>query len=116
MMDRLKAALDATGYRFAHFGWAQNALERKQDHGVYAEDGQGSLWADGHQVAATIQGTVDYFTRDGSGTPQRVIEAALNGLESCSWYLSSIQVETDTGFLHYEWVFELPSWEVAASG
>lgn len=107
MMENLIEALNSTGYKFAHFGWAKDALERKQDHGVYAEDDQSTLWADDHRAEYAVQGTIDYFTRDGSGTPQQVIEAALNGLETCSWYLNSIQLETDTGFIHYEWVFEV---------
>ena len=52
------------------------------------------------------EGTVDYFTRDDSGTPQATIEAALEGIP-CAWYLNSVQLETDTGYIHYEWVFEI---------
>lgn len=107
MMDNLIEALNSTGYRFAHYGWAKDAKELAQDHGVYAEDGQNAHWADDHRETYTVEGTVDYYTRDDSGTPQRVIEAALNGLDMCSWYLNSIQFEQDTGFIHYEWVFEV---------
>ena len=107
MIESLAAALNATGYQFAHFGWAADAKERKKDHGVYVEDGQNSLWAGNHQVEQVTQGTIDYFTRDASGTPQRVIETALNSIDVCSWYLNSIQLEADTGFIHYEWVFEV---------
>lgn len=107
MMNRLKAALDATGYKFAHWGWAADARERKQDHGVYAEDGARAHWSDNHMEGQTTEGTVDYFTRDTSGTPRAVIEAALNGVETCSWYLNSVQLDPDTGFIHYEWVFEV---------
>lgn len=106
-INDLKAALEATGYQFAHFGWAKDAAERRQDHGVYSEDGQNPHWEDNHRSAHAVQGTVDYFTRDDSGAPQEAIEAALNGLECCSWYLNTIQLEEDTGFIHYEWVFEV---------
>lgn len=107
MMDNLIAALNATGYKFAHWGWVKDAKERERDHGVYAEDGAQECWSDNHMESQTTEGTVDYFTRDTSGTPRAVIEAALNGIESCSWYLNSVQLEADTGFIHYEWVFEV---------
>lgn len=38
------------------------------------------------------------------------IQAALNGLSGCAWYLNSIQYEEDTRLLHWEWVFTLESW------
>lgn len=107
MMETLAQALNSTGYPFAHFGWASDAIERKRDHGVYAEDGGKNFTGDGHQTERTTIGTVDFFTRDDSETPRNTIEAALNGLECCAWYLNSVQFEEDTGFIHLEWVFEV---------
>jgi len=102
----LKNALAATGLPFAHYAWANDAYERRVDHGVYAEDGANDLYADGIHSEKVIQGTVDYYTRDDSGAPQTTIEAALNTGE-IAWYLNSIQFEEDTGFIHYEWIFEV---------
>ena len=76
------------------------------DYGVYAEDGANDFNADGEHAEKAVQGTVDYFTRDDSGTPQTTIEAALEGL-NVPWYLNTIQYEDDTGYIHYEWVFEV---------
>ena len=53
-----------------------------------------------------LQGTVDYFTRDDSGTPKTTVETALDGA-GIAWYLNSVQLEEDTGYIHYEWVFEV---------
>ena len=106
MLETLRAALEATGYSFAHFGWAKEAMERKRDHGVYAEDGANDFEAGNHHTERAVQGTVDYFTRDDSGAPQAIIEAALDSC-GCAWYLNSVQFEQDTGFIHYEWVFEV---------
>ena len=101
-MDELINALDATGYQFAHFGWSKAP---SGDYGVYAEDGANDLIAGNKHVEKVLQGTVDYFTRDDSGTPKATIEAALDSVP-VAWYLNSIQFENDTGYIHYEWVFE----------
>lgn len=103
MLDDLKAALDATGYSFAHFGWSKAP---DGDYGVYAEDSSNDLHADNRHAEHAVQGTVDYFTRDDSGAAKIVIEAALESIP-CAYYLNSTQFEEDTGFIHYEWVFEV---------
>lgn len=101
-INKLKTALDTTGYKFAHYAWAKAP---SGDYGVYAEDDQRSLWGNGHMAEHTTIGTIDYFTRDDTGTPKSTIESVLNGID-ISWYLNSIQYENDTGYIHYEWVFE----------
>lgn len=103
-MDELKQALDDTGLPFAHFGWSKAP---DGDYGVYAEDWERVLTADNEHRETAIQGTVDYFTRDDSGAPKTAIEQALAGLV-CSWRLESVQFENDTGYIHYEWVVEVP--------
>ena len=102
MLSDLITALDATKLPFAHFGWSKAPAG---DYGVYAEDGANDLNADNLHAEKAVQGTVDYFTRDDSGAPQATIEAALEGV--CAWYLNSVQFEEDTGYIHYEWVFEI---------
>ena len=103
MLDALRDALNATGYRFAHFGWSKAP---EGDWGVYAEDGANDLASDDAHAERAIEGTVDYFTRDDSGAPQIVIEAALDAVPSVAWRLNSVQFEQDTGYIHYEWVFQ----------
>ena len=101
-MDELINALAGTGYQFAHFGWSKAPAG---DYGVYAEDGANDLISNGKHTERVLQGTVDYFTRDATGAPKATIETALDGA-GIAWYLSSIQMESDTGYIHYEWVFE----------
>ena len=86
-MDELKNALTATGYQFAHFGWSKAPAG---DYGVHAE--------------RATECSVDYFTRDDTGTPKDAIETALAPF---AWYLNSIQFEEDTGYIHYEWVVQI---------
>lgn len=102
-LNDIKTALTSTGYKFAHYAWSRSPAG---DYGVYAEDGANDLNADGEHAEKALQGTVDYFTRDDTGTPKATIEAALEGL-NVPWYLNTIQYEDDTGYIHYEWVFEV---------
>lgn len=104
MMDELKNALLSTGYSFAHHAWSSAP---QGDYGVWAEDSQGgSVWGDGKMLNQSIQGTIDYFTRDDSASPLTVIQSALDNA-GISFYLNTVQFEDDTGYIHYEWVFEV---------
>ena len=127
-MDELMQALQSTGYEFAHFGWSKAPAG---DYGVYAEEGANDLVANGQHVERVIRLTIDYFTRnvdsrvaynarsDGaydttsgvyswfSAHPaKQAIENALDQVHA-AWYLNSIQFESDTGYVHFEWVVEV---------
>ena len=102
-MNELKDALSATGYKFAHFGWSKAPAG---DYGVYAEDNEIALYANNAHAERVTEGTIDYFTRDDSGTPKTTIEAKLDAA-NIMYRLESIQFEDETGYIHYEWVFEI---------
>lgn len=102
MLDTLKAALAATGLPFEHFGWSKAPAG---DYGVWAEDGANDLHADNAHAEKLAEGTVDWFTRDDAMPAQPIIEAALTSA-GCAWYLNSVQLESDTGYIHLEWVFQ----------
>jgi len=104
MLEKIKTALDGTGIPFAHFAWSKAP---NGTYGVYAEDSAGgSIWGDGKMQEQAIEGTIDVFTRDDTGTPLETVQEALN-TGDISWYLNSIQYEEDTGYIHYEWVFQV---------
>lgn len=96
-------ALENTKLPFAHYGWSKAPTG---DYGVYGESGGVYLRADNQSAETATECTVDYFTRDPSGTPRATIEAALNGIQ-CAWYLNNVLFEDDTGFIHFEWVVEI---------
>ena len=106
MLDNLKAALDATGYPFAHHAWRKGSPELRGDFGIYAEDGENALFAGNHHAERAITGTVDFFSHDASGAAMATIESALDSVELLAWYVYLIQYEDDTGYLHYTWRFE----------
>lgn len=102
-MDELITALNATELSFAHYGWSHAP---DGDYGIYAEEGANDLIAGNTHVETVIRLTVDYFTRDDTQTPKTTIEAALNSI-FCAWYLNSVQYESESGYIHYEWVVEV---------
>ena len=103
MLDKLESALNATGIPFARFGW-KNAPET--ENGVWGEDSAGHFYADNKMDAQTTEGTIDLFTKNADGSGKEKVQKALDSIE-CSWHLSSVQFEDDTGLLHYEWIFEV---------
>lgn len=92
-----------TTLRFAHHAWSKAP---SGDYGVYAEDSAIELTADGINVEQAIEGTIDYFTRSDGDSIRKTIQSKLNDL-GIVWHLNLISYESDTGFIHYEWVFRL---------
>ena len=75
---------------------------------VWAEDGEGdTVHADGRKVERAITGTIDYFTKTENDPVVQQIEDALDTDDSLAWQLNSVQYEQDTGYIHYEWAFEI---------
>lgn len=87
--------------------WHYEAMGKTDKYIVWAEDMEGgSVHGDGKKLEQAIQGTIDYFTKEeGDPTVDRIQEA-LNGA-SIPFELSSVQYEEETGFIHYEWIWEV---------
>ena len=99
MPGKLENALQQTGYRFAHFGWSPAP---EGDYGAWSEDSGDDFIANNVHAERGTSYTVDYYTRDASGTARDTIERALHGLR-CGWRLDTIMYENDTGYIHYAW-------------
>lgn len=54
-----------------------------------------------------IEGAIDLFTAEEYDSAVDAIQNALDGLDSVSWRINSVQYEDDTNLIHYEWYFEL---------
>ena len=104
-LDIIKIALLSVSENVGHY----TALKKTPPYIVWAEDGQGdTVFANGEMRNQAITGTVDLFTQTLEGEPLiEAIPAALNG--KCAWWLGSVQYEDDTGLLHVEWIWEVPS-------
>lgn len=74
---------------------------------VWAEDGEGiSGHGDNKKTTQVISGTIDYFTKDEFDEIVEEIQNKLNSL-NIAWRLNSVQTEEDTGYIHYEWAWEM---------
>lgn len=83
------------------------AHEQDGNYIVWAEDGQGdTVSADNQMEDQVIQGTIDYYTKKEFDSIFETIQQTLNSAE-ISWKLNSIQHERETGYIHYEWIWEL---------
>ena len=83
------------------------AFKKGDQYIVWAEDSEGSsVEGDNRKINQSIQGTIDYFTKTDMDPNVDKIQDALKA--ACiSFYLNSVQYEEETGFIHYEWVFEV---------
>lgn len=105
-LDDVKNALLTIGVPVYHY----TALEQLNKYIVWAEDNQAdAAWADGKMQEQAIEGTIDYFTKQENDPNMQIIQNALNN--GCiSWRLTSVQYETDTRYIHYEWTFQVSEW------
>jgi hypothetical protein len=102
-LDAIPNALLTVTDNVGHY----EAHEKSDQYIVWAEDSQAdALWADGRMQEQVIQGTIDYFTKTEDDPNVVKIQDALSDAE-ISFRLASIQYEDDTGFIHYEWIFEV---------
>jgi hypothetical protein len=84
-----------------------HAHKKPNKYIVWAEDREaGSSNADNQKDEQVLQGTIDYFTKMEFDPNFDLIQNKLNSCE-ISWRLNSIQYEDDTGYIHYEWVWEM---------
>lgn len=84
-----------------------NAFKKSDQYIVWAEDGEAdSSNADDQKEDQVIQGTIDYFTKTEFDPNFELIQCKLNSID-ISWRLNSIQFEEKTGYIHYEWVWEM---------
>lgn len=102
-LEQIKKVLLTVTDKVFHY----EALGQEDKYIVWAEDSEGaSVEADNQKINQSIQGTIDYYTKDDGDTNVEVIQTALQN--ACiSFYLNSVQYEDETRFIHYEWVFEV---------
>ena len=73
---------------------------------VWQEDGANDLQAENAHAEQSVTGTTDLFTKQELDPWAAGLEASLSEYQ-IAWYLNSVQFEEDTGFWHYEWVWEV---------
>lgn len=102
-LSDLKRLLLEIGVPVHHY----KAFKQSNKYIVWAEDGQSNAGhGDNKMTLQVIQGTIDYFTKEEFDPNFKLIQEKLNNAD-LAWNLNSIQHEDDTGYIHYEWVWEL---------
>jgi len=100
---RVKKALLTVMNNVGHY----EAMKKTDKYIVWAEDGEGdSVHGDGIKQEQAIQGTIDYFTKNDEDENVDKIQNALEK-SKISFNLSSVQYEEETGYIHYEWEWEI---------
>lgn len=102
-LDCVKNALLTVSKNVGHY----QALKATAPYIVWAEDGQSdTVWANNRMLGQVIQGTIDLYTKKENDPLFQAVQKALNAAE-ISFRLNSVQHEDDTGYIHFEWVFEV---------
>lgn len=73
---------------------------------VWQEDGANDLAGDNVHSEGAVQGTTDLFTKQEFDPWAEQFQEAMSSRQM-AWYLNSVQYEEETGFFHYEWVWEV---------
>lgn len=103
-LNDLKSALLTVTSQVFHGFPPQNVMG---SYIVWAEDGEvEAVWSSNKRRLAVKTGTVDFFTKAENDPDMQKIEAALDSIR-IGWRLNSIQYEPDTGYIHYEWRWEM---------
>lgn len=103
ILAQLKAALAALTNKSFHYVAAPNTIP---PYIVWAEDDDNDLTADDSHAERAIQGAVDLYTKTEEDPLRDAIPEVLEGV-GAAYYFNSFQYETETGLLHFEWVFEV---------
>lgn len=77
---------------------------------VWQEEGYNDLSANGGHKERAVRGSTDLFTKIEFDPWISEFERSMTA-EGMAWYLNSIQYEEETGFIHYEWVWEVAGGE-----
>lgn len=74
---------------------------------VWQEDGSNDLSGDNGNVETAVTGTTDLYTKQEFDPWADALGESLSSY-GISWTLDNVQYEEDTGFYHYEWLWEVP--------
>lgn len=101
-LDKIRDALLTVTDNVGHY----EAFKKTDQYIVWAEDGGYNGYGDNKSTTRVITGTVDYFTKVEADPEVEDIQTALDSID-IAWSMNSIQYEDDTGYVHYEFAFEV---------
>lgn len=87
--------------------WHYHAMKNQAPYIVWAEELEsGNLHGDNEKRNQVIQGTIDLYTSQDLDPLIDVVQDRLRQAK-ISFKLNSVQYEEETGYIHYEWVWEV---------
>lgn len=99
----LLSELASTGIPFAAFAWG--TPPDAESWGVLSIDGGIALTGDNTHAEDLIEGTIDLYTRVIKADAFNAINNKLRTLD-LAYRLNSVQYESDTRLIHYEWIWQ----------
>lgn len=103
LTERVKQALVSLPVDVFHY----HAFKKKDRYIVWAENAEGgSVEADNGKQEYSVSGYIDFFTRRENDPVVNMVAEALKSAE-ISFSLNSVQYEEETGYIHFEWLFEV---------
>ena len=99
--ERIIAAHTAVTDAVSHGGRMQS-----DRYFVWQEEGRNDLIADGIHAEKTVTGSTDLFSRRELDPWAEQFEQALDRA-GIAWSQNSVQYEQETGYWHWEWVWEV---------
>ena len=102
-LDRVRDALLSVTENVGHY----EAMEQADKYCVWAEGREaGNIQSDNKKEGQTIEGTIDYFTKDDDDAAPDAFQSAFNAA-GFAWTLNQVQYEEETRYIHYEWLFRV---------
>ena len=75
---------------------------------VWQEDSRNDLVVGDRHAEKAVEGTTDLYTKQEFDPWADEFEEELDADSCIAWRLNSYQYEAETGFHHYEWVWQVP--------
>lgn len=103
-LKTIRDTLNLVGVDVSHY----EAADKTKDYIVWYEDGQGgNLILNNRIEECVVSGTIHFFTKTEYNPIIDKIHDVLNENDDISFELDSVQFETETKLIHYEWRFEI---------
>ena len=81
------------------------ARVKSERYFVWQEDGSNDLAGDNGHGERAVTGTTDLYTKQELDPWADALGESFDA-HGIAWAMNSVQYEADTGFYHYEWVWE----------
>ena len=108
MFETLLGLLKATNIAFVAYDWDKSPTGVA--YGVLSlTGGANTIFSDNHINAQAVEGVVDLYDVSTSTANAKTVQDVLDGMDGCTWRLNSVQYESDTKLVHYEWIINLES-------